>query len=101
MQVQVKAESEAMAEQVRQLLDFYLTGLAADLHRVDITLTSLRDPLGHKLFHCRLRAVPSRGQPLDIDERQADLLLAITRMLDRCSRTLRRRQYRQQLMRSA
>jgi hypothetical protein len=101
MQIQVKAETDAMAEQVRQLLDFYLTGLVGELHRVEIVLRSRYDPLGHRLFHCHLDAAPWRGQAVEIDEHQADLVLAVTRVLDRCSRTLRRRQYRQQLMRSA
>jgi hypothetical protein len=101
MQTQVTAETDAMARQVRQLLDFYLTGIAEDLHRIDITVRSLDDPLGRRLFHCHLRAAPWRGQPLEIDEQQADLVLAVTRVLDRCSRTLRRRQYRQRLQRSA
>jgi hypothetical protein len=100
LQIQVTADSEAKAEQVRQLLDFYLAGLGGELHRIDLGLETDQDPLGRPLFHCRLQAHPWRGQTLHIEEHQADLVLAVTRVLDRCARALRR-QRRYGLMHSA
>ena len=56
MQVQLKAESDAMAGQVRQLLDFYLTGLLGEQgddglgseHRAAV---GQRDALVGHVFH--------------------------------------------------
>ena len=101
MQVCIQAESDAMAGQVEQLLDYYRTGLAFDLHRIDLSVRAREDPFGRRFLHCQIHAVPFSGPALSIDESQADLERVVTRALDRCSRTLRRRHQRQRLRRSA
>lgn len=101
MQVHIQADSDAMKGQVEQLLDFYRTGLAFELHRIDLSVDTREDPFGRRFVHCRIHAVPFNGPALSIDESQADLDRVVTRALDRCARTLRRRHQRQRLRRSA
>ena len=92
MQVEITAESDAMAAQVGQMLDFYLTGEMGELERIEITLQVDRRRSGGQLFSCQLRASPRRGRPILVDETQAELTLSVNRSLARCARTLQRRQ---------
>lgn len=91
MQVQVAACDDAVAAQVRQLLAFYLTGLEGDVERIAIEVEQREDRLGVLLHCCRVNARLANGDSIEISETQADLVLAITRVLDRSIRTLRRR----------
>jgi hypothetical protein len=91
MQAQVHAPNAAMTEQVEQLLRFYLTGLEEHVVSIAIKVETTRDPLGNALLHCAVHARLGCEGELCIDEIQSDLLLAMTRALDRCVRTLRRR----------
>jgi hypothetical protein len=91
LEVRVHASDDALAGQVEQMLGFYLTGLDGQLDELFVRVEATRDPLGGPLVQCQVIAAAGRGDELVIEETQADLLRALTRALDRCVRTLRRR----------
>jgi hypothetical protein len=90
MQIHVNAPSDEVTGQVRQLLLFYLTGLEGQVERIAIDVDRFRDRLDTPLHLCSVSAA-SCGREFRVDEIQGDLVLAITRALDRTVRTLRRR----------
>ena len=91
MQIQVHAHNDAVFEQVGQLLGFYLSGLEGETGRIDIVTDSSLDRLGAHLYRCHVCIRSGYGWQSEIEETQPDLALAITRALDRSSRTIRRR----------
>lgn len=101
MRVQIYADTDAAAAQVDQLSRFYLTGLEDAVGSVSVVVDDRRDALDRPLVRCRVIGHLSRGERLEVVEVQADLVLAITRALDRAVRTLRRRRARGHLARSA
>lgn len=101
MQIQIETENERVQTQVEQMLQYYLTGLEDGIERMHIVLQPMRDRLGTPLFCCAIHAQLSRGGILEFEETQADLNMAVTRVLDRTVRTLRRRSVPVRLARSA
>lgn len=101
MQVHIKAGSDAIGAQVEQLLRFYVPGLSDSVETLTIDVSRGRDPLGSGFYRCRIQALLLQGDPLDIEDRQGDLSMAIMRALDRCVRTVRRRRQVRGLARSA
>jgi hypothetical protein len=101
MQVRINAASDPMAERVEKVLHYYLSELDERLESLDIEVGPSRDALRMPLFRCDVYAVPLRGEGLFVHETQGDLVLAITRALDRTARAVRRRQAIRQLRRSA
>lgn len=91
MQIQVHAHSDAVFEQVSQLLGFYLSGLEGEVGRIDIVTDSSLGRLGAHLYRCHVCIRSGYGWRSEIEETQPDLALAITRALDRSSRTIHRR----------
>jgi len=101
MQVHINAESDPMAARVRQVLDYYLTELGDHIDRLEIGASGVSDALGSPLYRCSVVARSPRGRALELEETQADLVLSVTRALDRTIRTLRRQRAARQLPRSA
>ena len=101
MQVQVKASSDDVAVQVEGLVQFYLAGVSGHVDSFAVAVQMEHDPFGATLYRCRVRAMPARGDTVDIEEIQGDMVLAVTRALDRCVRTFRRRLKLRRLPRSA
>jgi hypothetical protein len=91
MEVRVHTPDDALAGQVEQMLRFYLTGLDGQIDELFVRVESTRDTLGAPLVQCQVIASAGRGGELVIEETQSDLVRALTRALDRCVRTLRRR----------
>jgi ribosome-associated translation inhibitor RaiA len=101
MQVLVNADSGPMEKRVRQVLDFYLTALDDHTDRLEVGVMGVRDALDSPLYRCCVQARPPRGEPLEVEETQADMVLSVTRALDRTLRTLRRQKAVRHLPRSA
>jgi ribosome-associated translation inhibitor RaiA len=101
MQVLVNADSDPMQKRVRQVLDYYLPALDDHADRLEVGVTAVRDALDRPLYRCHVTARPLRGRSLEVEETQADLVLSVTRALDRTLRTLRRQKAVRQLARSA
>jgi hypothetical protein len=99
--VSIKATDVNLVGRVEKLLDFYLTGLAGEVRQVRVSVDDVTDQLGVSLKRCQIDGDLVHGGKVVIVETQSDLNLAITRALDRCVRTIRRRQTRQRLSRSA
>ena len=101
MQIQIHADGGDTFEQVEKVLQYYLPALDDGIERFRIDVQPLRDELGNRLYRCEIQATLVRGEPFDLEETQADLVLTITRALDRTARTLRRRQATRSMPRSA
>ncbi len=91
MQVHIDTEDEPERERIMQRLIYSLNAQRQDIGHVRLTLTPVSDPLGTRLFRCRLRAKLRDGQRIELDETQSNRDLALTRVLERCARTARRR----------
>ncbi len=91
VQIEIEAENDSAQLHVQQMLRYYLTGLDAGIERFRIILQPTRDRLDTPLYRCTTHAVLSRGGTLECEEMQADMDLAITRVLDRTVRAVRRR----------
>jgi hypothetical protein len=101
MQIRIQAGNDPMAEKAEKVLHYYLPELDERLQDIEIRVAPVRDALDTPLFRCAVQATLLHGDELAIEETQADLVLTITRALDRTVRTLRRRQATRQLRRSA
>lgn len=101
MQIQIHAEGGAVTQQVEKVLQYYLPALDDGIERLRVDVQSLHDELDNRLFRCEITATLPRGERFDLEETQADLVLTITRALDRTARTLRRRQATRNLRRTA
>lgn len=101
MHLQIHAEGEPMTRQVEKVLQYYLPNLDDGVERFRVDVRSVTDALDKRLYRCEIQATLTRGERFDIEETQADLVLTITRALDRSVRTLRRRQTVRGLVRSA
>jgi hypothetical protein len=99
VRIRVNAVSRADCAQVEQLLRFYLNVLEEDVDSIEIALDAPRDALGVALQRCRLSLRLAAGDALDLEETQADLVLAVTRAMDRATRTVRRRTSRYRVSR--
>ena len=92
MHIQIETTDDTERERVVRLLEYTLHGHRADIGSIQLTVTTLHDALGIRLSRCRLRTWLSHGQPIEIVEVQSSLDLAVTRSLQRCIRTIRRRE---------
>lgn len=99
--VTIKAADAAVARQVEKILAYYLTGVATDVSQIRVTIDEVSDPLGVSLMRCQIDGDLVNAAGLSIVETQSSLNLAITRALERCVRTIRRRQARYRFSRSA
>lgn len=87
--LQVVADDEATRVHVVQLSRFYLSGVEHEVCSVRISAHRVAGTPA--LFACHLEAHLTRGDVLIERELQADLVLAVTRLLDRSVRRLHRR----------
>lgn len=91
MHVNIETTDDVARERVIQLLQYALNGDREDIETLQLNVVSIRNPMGTKLHRCRLRALLRRGAPIEVEDVQSRLDLAVTRALERCVRTVRRR----------
>jgi len=91
MHVHIDTTDGVARERVIQLLDYALNGQREVIDSLQLSIETIRNPLGIKLHHCRLNALLRQGSPIGVEEVQSSLDLALTRALDRCVRTIERR----------
>lgn len=100
MRIQIHADCAKAKSQVQQLSRFYLTSLQGQLESIALSVDDILDPLGQALKRCRVSGRLGHGDTLEVTEIQADLALAVTRALERASRTIRLRSALQRPARS-
>jgi hypothetical protein len=93
MHVYIETTDDVGRERVIQLLQYSLNGHREDIERLQLTVSAIRNPLGTELHRCRLRALLRCGTSIEVEEVQSRLDLAVTRVLDRCVRKIRRRRH--------
>ena len=91
MLVRLETADDVRRERVTQLLQYSLNGHREDIESLQLNVSAIRNPLGTKLHRCRLRALLRYGPPIEVEEVQSRLDLAVTRALERCVRTIQRR----------
>ena len=91
MHIYIETTDDVRRERVMQLLRYSLNGNRKDIESLQLRVATIRNPLGTKLHRCRLRALLPRGAPIEVEDVQLRLDLAVTRALERCVRTVRRR----------
>ena len=91
VQIEIQAENDGVHLHVHQMLRYYMTGLDGAIDRFRIVLEPTRDRLNTPLYRCATQAWLSRGGTFDCEETQADMDMAITRVLDRTVRAVQRR----------
>lgn len=93
MHVHLETTDDVGRERVTQLLQYSLNGHREDIESLQLNVSAIRNPLGTKLHRCRLLALLRYGPPIEVEEVQSRLDLAVTRVLDRCVRKIRRRRH--------
>ena len=93
MHVHIETTDDVGRERVIQLLQYSLNGHREDIERLQLNVAAIRNPLGTELHRCRLRALLRYGTSIEVEEVQSRLDLAVTRVLDRCVRNIRRRHH--------
>ena len=93
MHVHIETADDVGGERVTQLLQYSLNGHREDIEKLQLDVATIRNPLGTELQRCRLRALLRHGPPIEVEEVQSRLDLAVTRALDRCVRNIRRRHH--------
>jgi len=91
MLVHVETADDVGRERVTQLLQYSLNGHREDIDSLQLGVATIQDPLGTKLYRCRLRALLRHGPPIEVEDVQSRLDLAVTRVLERSVRTIQRR----------
>ena len=83
--------TSAIAERVRNRLDFLLGRGFNRLRRVDVTLSDLNGPRGGVDKRCLIKVSIDGLRPVVVEDIQSDLYRAIDRAAGRASRTVLRR----------
>jgi hypothetical protein len=91
MRTRIDAAEEHVRERANELLLFCLAGSSDEIDEVRISIEAVSDPLGRNLTRCRAQTQLRRGDRVEIEELQPNLDRAVTRALERCRRTIRRR----------
>jgi hypothetical protein len=91
MHVHIETTDDVGRERTIQLLQYALNGDREDIESLQLKVEAIRNPLGTKLHRCRLLARLRHGAPIEVEDVQSRLDLAVTRALERCVRTIRRR----------
>ena len=91
MQIHIDTEDTQERERIVNLLRYALSSQREHIDRVHLSLTPVYDALGTRLHHCRVRAALRDGRCIEVQEIQSSCALAVTRALERCSRTIQRR----------
>lgn len=96
MQVHIDSRDELERERIVQRLMYSLNARREDIDCVRLSLEATTNSLGAELFHCHLYTRLRNGREIELDETQSSGDLAVTRALERCARTARRRLYHDQ-----
>jgi len=91
MHVHIETTDDVGRKRVMQLLHYSLNGHREAIESLQLNVATIRNPLGTKLHRCRLRATLRQGPPIEVEDVQSHLDLAVTRALERCVRTIQRR----------
>jgi hypothetical protein len=93
MQIHIDTEEQIERERIVRRMLYSLHAGREDIDCVRLSLTTTSDALGVKRYRCRLHTTLRDGQFIELDETQSNSELAVTRALERCARTARRRLY--------
>ena len=91
MRFHIATQDQAERYRLTRLIQCSLSRQQAEIESLLLENDSVIDNLGTSLNRCRLRTVLKRGQPIEIEEVQSSLDLAVTRVTQRCMRTVQRR----------
>jgi len=93
MQIHIDTEDQLERERIIQRLLYSLNARREDIDSMRLSLIPIYDTLGSRLYRCKLRATLRNGRVIEQDETQSSCDLAVSRALERCARTSRRRLY--------
>ncbi len=95
MQLDIQAKgfnlTQGLRAQAERRVRFALGSASARVHSVVIRLSVENGPRGGVDKRCTIRAVLPGGPPVVIEQREADLYIAIDRAADRAGRAVARR----------
>lgn len=91
MYIHIDTPDEALREHAIQRIQYALNGYREDIDGLHLSVVPMRNKLGTKLSHCRLRTNLRHHQTITVEEIQSNPGLAVTRSIERTVRTIRRR----------
>ena len=91
MHIHINTPDHAERDRLTRLIQCSLSRQLAEIDSLLLTIESVHDKLGTRLNRCRLRTKLKHGQKIEIEEVQSSLDLAVTRVAQRCMRTVQRR----------
>jgi hypothetical protein len=98
MIMQIKCDDSQIKDQVEQLLNFHLGCIDELVERLEISVVHTQEGEGKPLYLCKVVVTDPCTGRLAVEERQGDITLTVNRALMRITRSLMRRQRRQQLI---
>ncbi|MCB1850233.1 MAG: hypothetical protein KDI83_05520 [Gammaproteobacteria bacterium] len=90
MKIKIETSDDSEHERVTRLLQYGLSRQQTEIKSLYLGVEPVQDALGTRLNRCRLRARLQQGELIQIEELQVSLDLAVTRLLERCKRAVRR-----------
>jgi hypothetical protein len=91
MRIMIDCKDDETTQRIRDLLNYNLASSNADIRNVRISVRQERDPFGSRLVRCRMLTQLVSDENIAIEEVQSSGEVALTRAIDRTSRTLQRR----------
>lgn len=91
MRIMIDCTDDETTERIRDLLNYSLATSNADIRNVRISVRPERDHFGSRLVRCRMLTQLVSDENIAIEEVQSSGEVALTRAIDRTSRTLQRR----------
>jgi len=91
MHIHINTSDHAERDRLTRLLQCSLSRQQTEIDRLLLKIVTVHDDLGTSLNRCRLRTILKHGQRIGIEGVQASLDLAVTRVAQRCMRTVQRR----------
>ncbi|MEJ2309921.1 MAG: hypothetical protein P8Z31_07900 [Gammaproteobacteria bacterium] len=91
MRIMIDCADDETTERIRDLLNYNLATSNAEIKNVRISVRQEKDPSGNRLVRCRMLTQLTSDENIAIEEVQSSGEVALTRTIDRTSRTLQRR----------
>ena len=91
MRITIDCTDEETSERIRDLLHYNLATSVAEISNVRISVSQEMDSFGSRLVRCRMLTQLRSHENIAIDELQSSAEMALTRAIERTSRTLQRR----------
>jgi ribosome-associated translation inhibitor RaiA len=95
---QIKCDDSHIKDQVEKLLNYHLGCIDELVDRLEVSVIHTQEGEGEPLYLCKVVVTDSCSGRLAVEERQADVTLTVNRAIMRITRSLMRRQRRQQLI---